>query len=289
MNNMGLDYDNPEEEQQNGIYQESLSITKQDQTQSYSNSTMCHALSAAENLAYRIYLENGGQKGINQFFDGYKTILQGKYQGQRLIFDAYDSFDGGKKKPITELATQLIFLIENFKDDYFHYKSLYQKYDYPRNLNEDEIINIILHWFHIIKDIEIFNQKLREYEFSKYYSNFILVLTNQPSLDYTQDIYKYEANNPNKGKINPNALAQGYSKALKEQEKYLLNNAKTKNVDLYGQNALKMENNNNAHPNNNPHGGGRQYGNLPKTGGNNTGKNAGNRGGNNNNYYFDGK
>ena len=73
------------------------SITIKDQTQSYSNSTMCHTLSAAENLAYRICLENNNLNYISQFFQGYKQILKEQYQNQNLIFDFYDSFDGGKK------------------------------------------------------------------------------------------------------------------------------------------------------------------------------------------------
>ena len=107
---------------------QSVQITKQEQSQSYSNSTMCHTLSAAENLVFRICLENGEQNQIIKLFEGYKQILQQYYQNGRLIFDAYDSYDGGKVKSIPDLATQLIFLIENFKGDYSHYISLYQKY-----------------------------------------------------------------------------------------------------------------------------------------------------------------
>lgn len=111
-----------------GSEQESVSISSQEQSQSYSNSTMCHTLSAAVNLAYRICLENGVEKVIIKFFEGYKPILHEKFENQKLIFDAYDSFDGGKKKPIKDLIAQLIFLIENFKGDYSYYKS----YDYPK-------------------------------------------------------------------------------------------------------------------------------------------------------------
>ena len=136
-NNMGS-YLQP---QQNCNFQETVSD---------SNSTMCHTLSAAENLAYRICLEHGDKNLVIHLFEGYKQILQEQYQNQRLIFDAYDSYDGGKVKSIEALATQVIFLIENFKGDYSHYISHYQKYDYPPNLNEELIQKLIIHWLQII-------------------------------------------------------------------------------------------------------------------------------------------
>lgn len=239
------------------FFQESVQISKQEQSQSYSNSTMCHTLSAAENLAFRICLESGDQNYIFKFFEGYRQILQRHYQNQKLIFDAYDSFDGGKKKPIKDLVVQLIFLIENFKGDYSYYVSHYQKYDYPMNLDENQVIQLILHWYNIIHDIEISNPKAKQIEISKYYLNLMKVIQNKPSIDYTQDIYNFEADNPNRGKINPNALGQGYSKALKHQEEYIFNNAKTKKVDLYGKNSLKLDNMNYGKGNSNEpkHGG----------------------------------
>ena len=222
---------------------ESVQITKQEESQSYSNSSMCHTLSAAENLAYRVCIENcnGNQKDINQFFEGYKTILKQQYQNKRLIFDAYDSFDGGKKKSIKDLLVQLIFQIENFKGDFSYYISHYKKYDYPMNLNEKQVIRLILYWLHIVEDIEILNPKFQQYEFSKYYRNLIYVLQNRQSNNYLQDIYNLEADNPNRGLVNLNVFQQGYAKAMKNQNDYVYNNAGTKKVDLYGQNSLKMD------------------------------------------------
>ena len=95
--------------QQNCNFQKKVQITQKDQSQSYSNSTMCHTLSAAENLAYRICLEHGDKNLVIHLFEGYKQILQEQYQNQRLIFDAYDSYYGGKVKSIQDLATQVIF------------------------------------------------------------------------------------------------------------------------------------------------------------------------------------
>jgi len=232
----------PDVNQQNNNYQMQASITIKDQTQSYSNSTMCHTLSAAENLAYRICLENGDPNYIFQFFQGYKQILMDQYQDQNLIFDFYDSFDGGKKKPIKDLAMQLIFLIENFKGDYSHYKSHYQKYDYPRNLSQEQVFDLIYHWYKIINRIEVDNKMFRQYQFSKYYYNLLLVLKEQESYNYTQDILKLEAGNPNQGKINPSAVMDAYAKINQHNDKHISENALTKNVVLGGQNTLKTNN-----------------------------------------------
>lgn len=218
------------------------SITIKDQTQSYSNSTMCHTLSAAENLAYRICLENNNPNYISQFFQGYKQILKEQYQNQNLIFDFYDSFDGGKKKPIKDLAMQLIFQIENFKGDYSHYKSHYQKYDYPRNLSQEQVMELIYRWLFIIIRIEVDNKMFRQYQFSKYYFNLLLVLKDQESYNYTQDVLELEAGNPNQGKINTSAVMDAYAKINQHNDKYISENALNKNVVLGGQNTLKTNN-----------------------------------------------
>ena len=41
------------------------------------------------------------------------------------------------------------------------------------------------------------------------------VLQNKTSIDYTQDIYNLEAENPKRGKVNPHVYGQAYSKLCK--------------------------------------------------------------------------
>ena len=137
---------------------------------------------------------------------------------------------------------QLIFLIENFKGDYSHYKSHYQKYDYPRNLSQEQVTALIFHWFVIIKNIEFDNKMFRQYQFSKYYFNLLLFLKDQESYNYTQDILKLEAGNPNRGKINPSAAMDAFGKINQHNDKYISDNALTKNVVLGGKNTLKTNN-----------------------------------------------
>ena len=137
---------------------------------------------------------------------------------------------------------QLIFLIENFKGDYSHYKSHYQKYDYPRNLSQEQVFDLIYHWYSIINRIELDNKMFRQYQFSKYYFNLLLVLKDQESYNYTQDILKLEAGNPNQGKINPSAAMDAFGKINKHNDKYISDNALNKNVVLGGENTLKTNN-----------------------------------------------
>ena len=92
---------------------------------------------------------------------------------------------------------QLIVQIENFKGAYSYYKSHYQKYDYPKNLSQEQVTALIFHWFVIIKKIELDNKMFRQYQFSKYYYNLLLVLKDQESYNYTQDVFKLKAGNPN--------------------------------------------------------------------------------------------
>ena len=73
------------------------------------------------------------------------------------------------------------------------------------NLNEEQVIQIVSLYFNI------YNQN----EISKYYFNLMQVLQNKTSIDYTQDIYNLEAENPKRGKVNPHVYGQAYSKLCK--------------------------------------------------------------------------
>ena len=82
----------------------------------------------------------------------------------------------------------------------------------------------------------------RQYQFSKYYFNLLLVLKDQESYNYTQDILKLEAGNPNQGKINPSAAMDAFGKINQHNDKYISDNVLTKNVVLGGKNTLKTNN-----------------------------------------------
>ena len=213
------------------------SITKQEVIQTISNNTLCHTLSAAEFLALRICNEN---RKKNAIFDGYKKILK-NIPLNKPIFGRYDSYDGGKKKPIIDLIIQFIFLVENFKGDFHNYVNKNGKYDFPNNFTKEQIINIILLWTMELKNIESINGEFSKYDCSKYYLNFLNLITGKPTIDYTMDIYNLESNNPLRGKVNINILPQEYMKAINHLENVDLKNPKSKNIELFGENELKMD------------------------------------------------
>ena len=67
--------------------------------------------------------------------------------------------------------------------------------------------------------------------------------------------------------MDPNVVMKAYGKINKYNDKYVSNNAKTKEVELYGQNSLKI--NNNTNPKNNPSGKGKGGGANPQYPGSN--------------------
>ena len=218
-------------------FQESMVISKQEHTQSISNSTMCHTLSAAENLAFRICQEKG-KNLILKLYNGYKNILGENYKENKLIFDAYDSYDAGKIKSINDLKIQFIFLIDNFKYDYEHYKINYTNYNYPNNLNENQVKDLIYLWYQLLAEVE--DRIDKNVNCSKYYKNFYMLLENNQFINYIEDIYQIESNKLQARTINPKTVAKETAKAQQHLENYVGNNAKNKTVELYGKNNLKM-------------------------------------------------
>ena len=213
-------------------------INKQDVIQKVSNSTMCHAFASAEYLVLRICDQN---QTVNNVWKEYQNMF-GNYPSFKLyspIFDQYDAFDGGKNKPIKDLICQLIFQTENFKDDYYSYMQKNKgKYNFPSNLSSEQILRILLLWRNELKNIEQVKGKLSEYGCSKYIENLFNVISCKPTVDYSMDIYKFEAKNPNRGKLNPEGLLKGNMLASHHLENEDLKNPTDKDVPLFGKNKL---------------------------------------------------
>lgn len=245
---IGINY-NMEIEKDRRINKESgiqikTQVTKQDVMQKISNSTMCHALSTAEYLTLRICNEN---QTVNNIWNEYKNIFSKDkdYKPNTPIFGRYDAFDGGKTKPIKDLICQLIFQIENFKGDYLNYIKKYNGvYNFPGNLSKPQILKIILLWIIGLKKIEFNNGKFSEYGCSKYLDNLYNLISCQPTIDYSMDIYKLEANNPNYEQLNPEALIKAQILASNQLNNEIENNPENKDVNLFGQNNLKYINDN---------------------------------------------
>ena len=106
-------------------------ISKQAQlnAQNFSNQIMLNCLAALENLAY---------------FCG--------YQGPR-IFDYYSGY--APRNNEKELVDAIIMQLEVFRASYSNYSSIYNNYDFPKNLTKEQIIKIVLDWEKFIPYAEI--------------------------------------------------------------------------------------------------------------------------------------
>lgn len=102
------------------MQQKQLSKQSQLIDQSFSNGIMLNAIAALENLA---------------FFYGYK--------GKR-IFDYYSGYANRKNE--NELVNAIIIQLEIFRSSHSNYSSIYQNYDFPKNLGKEQIIKIINDW-----------------------------------------------------------------------------------------------------------------------------------------------
>ena len=100
--------------------QTQMSKQAQLNAQNFSNEIMLNCLAALENLAY---------------FYG--------YQGSRI-------FDNEK-----ELVDAIIMQLEVFRASYSNYSSIYNNYDFPKNLTKEQIIKIVLDWEKFIPYAEI--------------------------------------------------------------------------------------------------------------------------------------
>ena len=106
------------------MQQKQLSKQSQLIDQSFSNGIMLNAIAALENLA---------------FFYGYK--------GKR-IFDYYSGYANRKNE--NELVNAIIIQLEIFRASHSNYNSIYQNYDFPKNLRKEQIIKIINDWKKIV-------------------------------------------------------------------------------------------------------------------------------------------
>ena len=120
------------------MQQKQLSKQSQLIDQGFSNGIMLNAIAALENLA---------------FFYGYK--------GKRL-FDYYSGY--ANRKSEKELIDAIIIQLDIFRASHFNYSSIYENYDFPKNLSKEQIINIIYDWSKKIPDKnKIFYQEIINY------------------------------------------------------------------------------------------------------------------------------
>lgn len=106
------------------MQQKQLSKQSQLIDQSFSNGIMLNAIAALENLA---------------FYYGYK--------GKR-IFDYYSGY--AKRTSENELVNAAIIQLEIFRNSHLNYSSIYEDYNFPKNLSKNQIIKIIKDWKKVV-------------------------------------------------------------------------------------------------------------------------------------------
>ena len=92
--------------------------------QSFSNGIMLNAIAALENLA---------------FYYG--------YNGKR-IFDYYSGY--AKRTSENELVNAAIIQLEIFRNSHLNYSSIYEEYNFPKNLSKEQIIKTIKDWKKVV-------------------------------------------------------------------------------------------------------------------------------------------
>ena len=196
---------------------------------------MCQTLSAGEFLAWRISKEN---KLSEEIISEYKKMFGKDFVPGKLVFGEYDSYDGGRKNRLKIQIIQFIFLIEK---DYNNYKKNNgNKYDYPNNLDKGRVLRLILLWTNQIKKVEIKKYgEFTSHKCSKYYENLFNLLTEKKTINYINDIFILEGDNPRRGKVNPKKLLEGQAQAYNHLEETELNDPKNNNISLFGDNKLK--------------------------------------------------
>ena len=119
--------------------QTQMSKQAQLNAQNFSNEIMLNCLAALENLAY---------------FYG--------YQGSR-IFDYNSGY--AQRNNEKELVDAIIMQLEVFRASYSNYSSIYNNYDFPKNLTKDQIIKIVLDWKNYIPhyNIKVFYDEIVNY------------------------------------------------------------------------------------------------------------------------------
>ena len=106
------------------MQQKQLSKQRQLIDQSFSNGIMLNAIAALENLA---------------FYYG--------YNGKR-IFDYYSGY--AKRTSEKELVNAAIIQLEIFRNSHLNYSSIYEEYNFPKNLSKEQIIKTIKDWKKVV-------------------------------------------------------------------------------------------------------------------------------------------
>ena len=151
----------------------------QAQNQALSNEILCKLLSAAE-----IY--------HNRTFD----------IKEKEIFGYYNTLNSGHTKSMLNLKKQLLNQYELFKNSYEGYTLDYEYYDFPDNLKEDSIIEIVRKWE---KDFKKCNDKNIKND-AKYYRGIIHLIEGNLEDSFRKDLKELNKVKNKEGTIAKNLM-----------------------------------------------------------------------------------
>ena len=176
------------------MYLKQVQVNKQIQDQGYSYEIMGNLFSALEWYAKRYSGES--------------------FKNQKMIFNGYNNFHCGNQKDLDDLKNQIITQIEIFKFSYQIYIKENNKYDFPHNLQKQQIIELLKNWKKMIPD---------EKE-HKFYDLMIEIINGNFNISFINELQKKIENEGKDGTIiDPNVILQGgvkvvnYSQQMGEQ------------------------------------------------------------------------
>ena len=171
-----------------------VQVNKQIQDQGYSYEIMGNLFSALEWYAKR----KSGES----------------FENQKMDFNGYNNFHCGNKKELDDLKNQIITQIEIFKFSYQIYIKENNKYDFPHNLQKEQIIELLKKWKKMIPD---------EKE-HKFYDSMIEIINGNFNISFINELQTIiENEGKDRTIINPNVILQGgikvvnYSQQMGEQ------------------------------------------------------------------------
>lgn len=146
------DYNNKKDIQSQAQLNKQKIALKQDQNAS--NTIMCRILSELENLVLHL---------------GYK-YEKGRY------FEYYAT----KQKNIEDIIYQIILQMTIFESSYKNFKknNPNRQYEYPKNLSQKEIIEIVNNWKNFLKNKKNKKTKANDDSYESYYDEFLNILKN---------------------------------------------------------------------------------------------------------------
>ena len=126
-------------------------------------------------------------------FESYVNKFETNPKEQTHIFNAYNNFNCGTNKTKEQLKDQIIAQLEILNTSYQLYIFQYEKYDFPKNLNEQQMRELLNKW-----SLKVPNEDI------KYYKAALNIISGNSHVSYADEL-------GNDSRINPKFLENAVS------------------------------------------------------------------------------